>query len=82
MGREVTLRKDWELVKVNIMSELVLQKFARHPELCESLAMTGDEDLEEGNTWGDRYWGTVNGKGNNMLGKILMRVRELLCPKD
>ena len=39
---------------------------------------TGDEYLEEGNTWGDRIWGTVNGKGQNNLGKILMRVREEL----
>lgn len=32
-------------------------------------------DAEEGNTWGDRIWGTVNGQGSNLLGKILMLTR-------
>ena len=37
-----------------------------------------DEYLEEGNNWGDKVWGTVNGEGENNLGKILMRVRKEL----
>ena len=36
---------------------------------------TGDAYLEEGNTWGDRIWGTVNGSGANRLGFILMQIR-------
>lgn len=36
---------------------------------------TGDAYLEEGNTWGDRIWGTVNGSGANRLGVILMQIR-------
>lgn len=39
---------------------------------------TGNRHLEECNTWNDRYWGTVNGKGENNLGKILMRIRDEL----
>lgn len=35
-----------------------------------------DGHLEEGNTHGDKVWGTVNGVGENRLGKILMRLRE------
>lgn len=77
-GRKLKLRDDWEDVKVNIMAELVLQKFARHPKLRDMLLETGDEELVEGNTWHDYFWGVCNGKGKNMLGKILMRVRELL----
>lgn len=77
-GKGVSLRKDWESVKTKIMAELVLQKFARHPDLRKNLLETGDAVLEEGNTWGDTYWGVCNGQGKNMLGKILMRVRELL----
>ena len=37
-----------------------------------------DEHLEEGNTWGDTTWGTVNGIGENRLGRILMKVRKEL----
>ena len=47
-------------------------------DLKEKLLATGDEHLEEGNTWGDTTWGTVNGIGENRLGKILMKVRNEL----
>ena len=32
--------------------------------------------LEEGNTGGDRIWGTVHGQGANLLGRILMETRD------
>ena len=31
--------------------------------------------LIEGNEWGDTFWGTCDGIGENHLGKILMRIR-------
>lgn len=74
-GRRVSLRSDWETVKIQVMRELVLAKFTQNPELRDELLATGDAYLEEGNTWGDRIWGTVNGVGANNLGKILMEVR-------
>ena len=60
------------------MYEIVLAKFTQNPDLKEELLATGDEHLEEGNTWGDAIWGTVDGVGENRLGKILMRVRDEL----
>lgn len=36
---------------------------------------TDDAELVEGNTWGDRYWGVVDGVGENRLGKLLMERR-------
>ena len=60
------------------MYEIVLAKFTQNPDLKEKLLATGDESLEEGNTWGDTIWGTVDGVGENRLGKILMRVRDEL----
>lgn len=77
-GRNVKLRHDWEKVKYDIMYEICLAKFSQNEELKTKLLSTGDKHLEEGNTWGDKIWGTVNGKGQNHLGKILMRVREEL----
>ena len=78
LGRQVSLREDWEVVKDNIMYEICLAKFTQNEELKEKLLATGHDMLEEGNTWGDKVWGTVNGVGENRLGKILMRVREEL----
>ena len=78
LGRKVELRKDWEAVKIQIMTEVVRAKFFQNPEIAQMLIETGDAYLEEGNTWGDRVWGTVNGQGANNLGKILMQVRDEL----
>ena len=76
IGKKVKLREDWEDVKVSIMTEVVSQKFLQHPHLIEMLLQTGDEELIEGNTWRDYFWGVCKGKGKNNLGKILMKVRE------
>lgn len=75
LGRRVTLRSDWEEVKVDIMEELVRQKFKDHPMLASQLISTHPHILIEGNNWGDQFWGQVNGVGRNVLGQILMRVR-------
>lgn len=78
-GRSVSLRKDWEFVKDSIMYDLVLNKFKNNEDLKQKLLNTGNEELVEGNYWGDTYWGVdVKKGGQNKLGKILMRVREEL----
>lgn len=77
LGRKVKLRDDWEEVKLDIMTEIVSQKFLQHPHLIEMLLQTGDEELVEGNKWGDRFWGVCKGKGENHLGKILMKIRDV-----
>ncbi len=77
-GKKVELRPDWNDVKVSIMKGLVYQKFLDHPRLAERLLLTGDSPLEESNWWGDTVWGTHYGKGQNLLGIILMEVRNQL----
>lgn len=74
LGRKVSLRPDWEDVKDSIM-ELTLRIKFEDPELRQKLLDTGNEELIEGNNWGDKYWGQVNGVGENKLGKILMKLR-------
>lgn len=74
-GRRACLRPDWEVVKDRLMYEIVLAKFEQNPLLVRKLVNIKEPIIEE-NTWGDRYWGVVNGVGYNKLGKILMQVRE------
>ena len=50
-------------------------KFTQNTDLLKKLLDTGDAELVEGNTWGDRVWGVCKGEGENRLGKILMRIR-------
>lgn len=77
-GRRVPLREDWETVKMQAMYDVCLAKFSQNPDLAGRLIATGTETLEEGNDWGDTTWGTVNGVGENRLGKVLMRIRSEL----
>jgi ribA/ribD-fused uncharacterized protein len=81
-GRNVKLRHDWENIKDDIMYQVVKAKFTQNEDLKERLLATGEEHLEEGNTWGDKYWGVCNGVGKNRLGKILMKVRDELNKGD
>ena len=75
LGRSMPLRADWESVKSAFMLAIVLDKFERHSSLRYALCDTDPIPLEEGNDWGDHVWGTVDGVGENRLGKILMDVR-------
>ena len=82
-GRRVKLRKDWELVKYNLMVEVLKAKFSQNPELKEILMSTGDEFIIEDTTgWHDNIWGSCSCPrcdgitGQNLLGKALMQVRD------
>ena len=80
-GRKVTLRPFYELKKNNIMQKLLTLKFFRNEDLKKLLLDTGDSLIIEGNNWHDNYWGNCicekckNIKGQNVLGKQLMKVR-------
>ena len=76
-GRRVNLREAWEQIKDAVMLECLRSKFS-NKELKEKLLSTQSRMLVEGNTHGDKFWGTVNGEGKNMLGKLLMQVRKEL----
>ncbi len=79
-GRDLKrpLRTDWEQVKDDVMREAVRQKFRTHKEIQRILLETGEEELIE-NAPGDYYWGIgADGSGKNMLGQILIEVRNEL----
>lgn len=81
LGKKVKLRPDWEQIKFKIMEDLVRDKFKKEPFRTQ-LLKTGDSELIEGNTWSDYVWGCVKHgnewKGENHLGKILMKIRSEL----
>jgi ribA/ribD-fused uncharacterized protein len=77
-NRKKPLRSDWEAVKDDIMREAVFAKFTQHSELREILLSTGEARLVE-HTVNDSYWGDGGDcQGKNMLGRILMEVRDKL----
>lgn len=82
-GRKVTLRKNWDMLKLSYMRRFLMQKFS-YQKFKELLLSTGDATLIEGNYWHDNYWGDCycpkceNTVGQNQLGKMLMKVREII----
>lgn len=70
------MRPDWDDVKVQTMKYLLMQKFMGYHDLSLQLYQTGDIYIEETNTWNDTFWGVCNGKGQNVLGNLLMEIRE------
>lgn len=85
-GNKVKLIKGWDRIKIIVMEELLRKKFS-NKELRDRLLKTGDEYLEEGNTWHDNFWGVCkcnrcySKEGLNNLGKLLMKIRQDLQNK-
>lgn len=74
-SRQRPLRADWDRVKDQVMYEAVRAKFTQHADIRQILLDTGDAELVE-HTAKDRYWADGgDGTGQNVLGRILMRVR-------
>ena len=76
-GRSLKLRPDWEKIKNDVMYKLLRLKFEQ-PYFRRRLLGTGSVLLIEGNWWHDTYWGVYEGRGQNMLGRMLMRIRQEL----
>jgi hypothetical protein len=74
-GQHLVLRADWEDVKVQIMAELLHEKF-KEKGVRQMLLGTGYADLVEGNYWDDTFWGVCRNEGRNWMGLLLMNERE------
>jgi len=74
--RNRSMREDWDEVKDGVMYDALYAKFTQHENLKELLLGTGDAILVE-HTVNDNYWGDGgDGSGKNMLGKLLMVLRD------
>lgn len=79
-GKKPDLPDNWSQKKKYVMTDVVTAKFSQNEVLRDNLLSTSNETLVELNHWGDTYWGAKksNGRGKNMLGIILMSVRDTL----
>lgn len=69
---------DWSRIKFDRMRAVLRAKFDQHEDLRELLLSTGSTRLVEVGTVNNavnRLWGEVDGKGENMLGVMLMELR-------
>lgn len=72
------LRTDWKSRKVEVMRRGLHAKFTQNENLRLALLNTGTAKLIEDSP-NDSFWGLgEDGRGNNLLGKMLMELREEL----
>lgn len=76
MGGRLIMRPDWDDIKLEVMYDVVRDKFYRNIEMQEFLIKTFPKYIEENNYWGDTFWGVCDEEGENNLGRILMKVRD------
>ena len=90
LGKKVQnlVTEKWDAEKDMIMEKALRAKFVQHPELRKQLLETGGKIIGEANPR-DHYWGIGSGvesdkskhpskwRGQNRLGKCLMKLREV-----
>lgn len=87
-GQLVTIRSDWEEIKIEVMLKATRAKFEQNPQIAEKLINTHPFILREDNTWHDNFWGNCVCQkckaisGQNLLGKILMKIRDELISNN
>jgi ribA/ribD-fused uncharacterized protein len=72
----IQLVPNWDTIKLDVMRNCLEIKFNQEP-LRSWLIETGNSYLQEGNTWGDCFWGVDldTGEGENHLGILIMDIR-------
>lgn len=73
LGRRIAVREDFD--RISSMYAILQVKFS-DPVLLSKLIDTAPAILQEGNSWGDSYWGVCAGVGDNHLGNLLMKIRD------
>jgi ribA/ribD-fused uncharacterized protein len=78
LGGAARLDSDWEGRKIGVMRDILRSKFTYNTDLRDKLLETSPQELQEGNRWGDEFWGVDlrYGYGENHLGKLLMELRD------
>ncbi len=80
-SKNIDLVAEWDTKKLDVMLECLREKFTS-PPMRALLLNTRGVHLQEGNRWGDTFWGVDLRRnppvGSNHLGRLLMQVREEL----
>lgn len=67
--------------KAAVMEEIFRAKLAQHQDIADVLRHTGQRGLHK--VWDDAYWGTGrDGGGQNVMGKIWMKLRDELLTTE
>ena len=79
LGQKITMRPNWENIKIQVMHKILKIKFQNKDLLYRLLVI--DQPIIETNHWHDNFWGDCkcfrckNIIGKNNLGKLLMKIQ-------
>lgn len=76
IGRSVKTYDGWENDRVRVMLLVVFEKFRQNPQILDRLLNTENQKLVAVSISKEKFWGCLDGEGENVLGKILMHVRQ------
>ena len=81
-GKHAPFNDTWRQKKVAVMEHWLRKKF-NIPQMKELLLATGEDELIHEVYWHDTFWGVCScvkcgGKGENMQGKLTMKIRKEL----
>ncbi|MBR1374552.1 MAG: NADAR family protein [Cardiobacteriaceae bacterium] len=82
LGNTVELRKDWDKVRDGVMYEIVRCKFVQNSKIRRMLVDTAGREIVWSNFCHENHFGDCSCekcadiKGENLLGKILMMLRQ------
>lgn len=65
---------EWIACRRDVMKNILRKKFS-DPKLMHALKETDSAYLINTNYWGETYWGCCDGYGKNVLGHLLMEIR-------
>ena len=81
LGQRVPKREDWDSIRISVMEKIQKYRFREGTQMYETL-MNTKGPIVEYNNWCDNFFGDCicdeccNNKGLNILGKILMSIRD------
>ena len=86
LGRQIPITtENWNEYRLYAMADALHEKFKDYSLLVQLKSVT--EEIVEDNYWNDTFWGVCTNKtykheGKNMLGKLLMCIRDNNNNKD
>lgn len=76
-SKKLTLRPDWDLIKVSVMEKALVEKYKQEP-FRSKLIETFPNRIVEDSPF-DKFWGSGElsslGDGQNMMGQLLEKIR-------
>ena len=80
-ARQLPRPPNWDRERLEVMRVALLAKFRQHPDLRALLLSTGERPIHEAAPH-DATWGWLDGRGQDLLGRLLMEVRAQLRQEE